>query len=93
MTGRRWAWLDEQEQFSRLSRKRVGWANYYCLGQVSKTYQALDRHTCHRLPQWLRAKHQDRTLGYPRYSNESLHDVMGLVRLKGRRRNLPCAKA
>ena len=37
--------------------------------------------------------HQSPTLGYSRYSNESLHERQGLVRLKGRRRNFSCAKA
>ena len=58
---------------------------------MSKAYQALDRHTCHRLRQWLRAKHQDRTLGYSRYPNEALNDVLGLVRLRGRPRNFSYA--
>ena len=93
LTGRRWAWLDEPEQIARLNRKLEGWANYFCLGQVNKAYQAVDRHTCHRLRQWLRAKHQSRTMGYSRHPNESLHEVLGLTRLKGRRRNFPCAKA
>jgi RNA-directed DNA polymerase len=87
LTGRQWAWLDEREQVSRLNRKLEGWANYFCLGQVHKAYQAVDRHTCHRLRQWLRSKHQSPTLGYSRYSNESLHERLGLVRLKGRRRD------
>jgi hypothetical protein len=93
LTGRQWAWLDEPEQIARLNRKLEGWANYFCLGQVNKAYQAVDRHTCHRLRQWLRAKHQSRTMGYSRHPNESLHEVLGLTRLKGRRRNFPCAKA
>jgi RNA-directed DNA polymerase len=93
LTGRRWAWLDIPEQVARLNRKLEGWANYFCLGPVTKAYQAVDRHTCHRLRQWLRAKHQSRTLGYSRYPNESLHEVLGLVRLKGRTRNFPWAKA
>src|SRR3982750_2134966 len=49
LTGRRWAWLDEAEQIARLNRKLEGSANYFCLGQVHKAYQAVDRHTCHRL--------------------------------------------
>ncbi len=93
LTGRRWAWLSEAEQVARLNRKLEGWANYFCLGQVSKAYQAVDRHTCHRLRQWLRSKYQSPSLGYSRYSNESLHERLGLVRLKGRKRNLSCAKA
>lgn len=93
LTGRHWSWLDEREQIARLNRKLEGWANSFCLGQVSKAYQAVDRHTCHRLRQWLRSKYQSPTLGYSRYSNESLHGRLGLVRLKGRKRDFPWAKA
>jgi RNA-directed DNA polymerase len=93
LTGRRWAWLDEREQIARLKRKLEGRANYFCPGQVREAYQAVDRHTCHRLRRWLRAKHQGRTMGYSRDPEESLHEVLGLTRLEGRRRNFPCAKA
>jgi hypothetical protein len=61
-------------------------------GQVHKAYQAVDRHTCHRLRQWLRSKYRSPSLGYSRYSNESLHERLGLVRLKGRKRDFSCAK-
>ena len=93
LTGRQWAWLDEGEQVARLNRKLEGWANYFRLGQVTKAYQAVDRHACHRLRQWLRSKYQSRTLGYSRCPNESLHERLGLVRLKGRTRDFPWAKA
>jgi RNA-directed DNA polymerase len=92
LTGRRWAWLDEREQVARLNRKLEGWANYFHLGQVTKAYQAVDRHACHRLRQWLRSKYQSRTMGYSRCPNESLHERLGLVRLKGRTRDFPWAK-
>src|SRR4051812_10201774 len=36
----KWAWLSEREQVARLNRKLEGWANYFCLGQVHKAYQA-----------------------------------------------------
>ena len=93
LTGRQWAWLDEGEQVARLNRKLEGWANYFRLGQVTKAYQAVDRHACHRLRQWLRSKYQSRTMGYSRCPNESLHERLGLVRLKGRTRDFPWAKA
>ena len=43
LTGRRWTWLnDTEEQVARINRKLVGWANYFCLGPVSKAYRAVD---------------------------------------------------
>ena len=92
-TGRRWAWLSEAEQVARLNRKLEGWANSFCLGRVQKAYQAVDRPTGHRLRQWLRSKYQSPSLGYSRYSNESLHGRLGLVRLNGRKHSPACAKA
>ncbi len=93
LTGRQWAWLDEREQVSRLNRKLEGWANYFCLGQVHKAYQAVDRHTCHRLRQWLRRKHKVKGRGKTRFSGEYLHGVLGLVDLSARTRTFPWAKA
>ena len=36
----------------------VGWANYFCLGPVSKAYAAVDNHARRRLRQWLCNKHK-----------------------------------
>jgi Group II intron, maturase-specific domain len=41
----------------RLNRKMVGWANYFCMGPVSKAYRAVEQHARERLRQWLCAKH------------------------------------
>ena len=38
-TERRWLWLDEDEMVGRLNRLLRGWANYFCLGTVTKTYR------------------------------------------------------
>ncbi len=57
LTGRRWLLLDAQAVVTRLNRLLVGWANYFCLGPVSKAYQRVDHHVGYRLRQWLCAKH------------------------------------
>jgi RNA-directed DNA polymerase len=82
---------DVETLVGRLNREIIGWANYFCLGPVSKAYRAVDRHTRRRLRQWLCAKHKLRGLGTMRYPDERLHDEFGLVRLVGRTASLPWA--
>ena len=42
----------------KLNRIMIGWANYFCLGPVSKAYRAVEQHARKRLRQWLCAKHK-----------------------------------
>ncbi len=74
-----------------LNRQIIGWANYFCLGPVSKAYRAVERHTCRRLRQWLCAKHKRQGSGTKRYPDEFLHEKCGLVRLTKRTASLPWA--
>ena len=92
-TNRRWSWMDETEQVSRLNRALRGWANYFCLGAVSKPYRAVTRHACRRLRRWLRDKHKLQNAGYSRYPDEYLHLHLGLINLEKQVRNLPWANA
>ena len=92
-TSRRRALLDARTVVKGLNRKLIGWANYFCLGPVSKAYRAVDRHATQRLRRWLCAKHKQPGKGTARYPNEHLHDVLGLQRLSVRTRDLPWAKA
>jgi group II intron reverse transcriptase/maturase len=78
---------------TQLNRQMIGWANYFCLGPVWKAYGAVERHTCRRLRQWLRAKHGRKGRGTKRYSDQILHDQFGLVRLNGRTVSFPWAKS
>ena len=58
---RPWSGLKTPEQEgARLNRMLVGWANYFCLGGVSKAYRAVDTHTRWRLRQGLRRKYKKR---------------------------------
>jgi hypothetical protein len=90
-TGRRWTLLDAEDRVSRLNRMLVGWANYFCLGPVSKAYRIVDRHVRHRLRQWLCVKHKVQGQGTSQYPDEYLEQTLGLVRLQSRTRNFPWA--
>jgi RNA-directed DNA polymerase len=91
-TNRRWLLLADEERVRQLNRMMIGWANYFCLGPVSKAYRAIDAHARYRLRQWLRAKHKIQGAGTARFSDEYLYSTLGLVRLELRTRNFPWAK-
>ena len=91
MTGRDQTLLDQETVVTKLNRTMVGWANYFCLGPVSKAYRAVDQHARKRLLQWLCAKHKVVWPGTKRFPQTSLHDVLGLVCLSKRTSNLPWA--
>ena len=88
-TGRNKTLLDQATVVEKLNRMMVGWANYFCLGPVSKAYRAVDQHARKRLRQWLCAKHKVSWPGTQQFPEADLHDVMGLVRLTTRTRSFP----
>jgi RNA-directed DNA polymerase len=92
-TGREWLWLDEEEMVGRLNRLLRGWAHYFCLGTVTRAYGNMTAHVRRRLRQWLARKHHQRGLGYTRYTDQDLHDTLGLLRLRRRPVSLSCAQA
>ena len=92
-TDRRRVLLDAEYVVKRLNRKLAGWANDFCLGQVSPAYRAANTHVTQRLRRWLCKKHKVRGSGRTRYPDQYLHDQLGLIYLPSRTRNLPWAKA
>jgi group II intron reverse transcriptase/maturase len=91
-TSRRWLLTDVEERVRKLNRMLVGWANYFCLGPVSKAYHAIDSHARYQLRQWLRGKHKVDGAGTGRYPDEYLHETLGLTKLALRTRDFPWAK-
>ena len=90
-TRRNKTWLDRKTVVEKLNRMMIGWANYFCLGPVSKAYSAVEHHARRRLRQWLRAKHNLQGSATKKYPEASLHDKLGLARLTRRTSSFPWA--
>ena len=92
-TERRNLLLDVDAVVERLNLKLQGWANYFCLGSVSKAYRAVNTHATQRLCRWLCDKHGIQSNGKARFPAQYLHDTLGLVYLPGFQRKYPRAPA
>jgi RNA-directed DNA polymerase len=86
-TARHRTLLSVGELITRLNRMLVGWANYFCLGPVSRAYRAIDQHVCRRLRQWLCAKHKVQGQGTARFPDIYLYRDLGLAKLGPRARS------
>jgi len=91
-TGRDRALLDHATVVKKLNQIMNGWANYFCLGPVSKAYRAIERHARNRLRQWLRAKHKLPKASAGRFPAVCLYEQFGLLRLTQRTRSFSWAK-
>jgi RNA-directed DNA polymerase len=85
-TSRTWLWLAPEVVVNRLNRQLVGWANYFCLGNVAPALKQVMAHTCQRLRQWLGRKHRVQGPERARYSDRYLREELGLVWLPARPR-------
>ena len=93
LTARQYGLLDPEVVVGRINRSMTGWANYFCLGQVSPAYAAIDRHATRRLRQWLCRKHKVRFGKVVRFPDPSLWKEYGLTHLAPRTVSFPWAKA
>jgi RNA-directed DNA polymerase len=85
--------LDHTTVVTKLNRMMNGWANYFCLGPVSKAYRAVDQHARKRLRRWLCNKHKVSKPGTGRFPDEHLYGTLGLIRLPVRTRSFSWAKS
>jgi group II intron reverse transcriptase/maturase len=89
----RWNWIEPEGMASYLTTKLEGWAHYFCLGWVSKAYQAVTAHACRRLRQWLLTTKKLQGSIWSRYNDRYLHKELGLIDLPVCRRRFSWAKA
>jgi hypothetical protein len=85
--------LDPTIVVKKLNQMMNGWANYFCLGPVSKAYRDVDQHARRRLRRWLCAKHKVAWPATKRFSEASLHTRFGLARLSERPRSFSWANS
>jgi RNA-directed DNA polymerase len=85
--------LDHMTVVRKLNQMMNGWANYFCLGPVSKAYRAVDQHARKRLRRWLCTKHKVAWPATKKFSDASLHDRFGLIRLSARTRSFSWANS
>lgn len=75
-----YAWITE----STLNRSVGAWANYFCLGTITKAYRQVTGYLHHRVRQWLVRKHKLQGSKRSRYSATYLHGTLVLLRLQRR---------
>ena len=92
LTDRKSLRLDPEEIVGRFNSRLRGWANYFCLGAVSKAYRAVERHAAGRLRKWLCRKHKVPGQGTARFPDEYLFQTLGLVRITCLPRRYPQRK-
>ena len=91
--GRNKTLLAHQKVVEKPNRMMIGWANYFCLGLVSKAYWAVKQYARRRLRRWLCVKHQLAWPATKQFSEANLHAMLGLVRLTERTRSFPWANS
>ena len=93
LTARQHRVLEPEVVVGRLNRLITGWANYFCLGQVSPAYAAVDRQATRRLRQWLSRKHKVGSENFVQFPDKRLCKDYNLIYLAPRTASFPWAKA
>jgi group II intron reverse transcriptase/maturase len=90
-TMRRWLWTSGENRALVINRMLTGWANYFSVGTVRRSYNSLDAYVFQRLRQWWCAKHTVRNRRDARFSYKYVYGQLGLTRLRDRPRRAACA--
>ena len=88
-TAKRRTLLPAEQIVTELNDGLRGWANYFALGPVEDAYRAIERYVTRRLRRWLCIKHEIRGSGSYRFTDQYLHDTLGLVCIRDLVHNLP----
>jgi RNA-directed DNA polymerase len=89
-THKRTQLMEFEDVVEHVNRVARGWANYFCLGPVSKIYNGVDRHITNRMRTWIFLKHKRKCMPpHPR----TLHKRMGVIWLPGLTKTFPWASA
>ncbi len=62
-----------------MNQKIRGWANYFSYGTITRSYQTVHRHSCHRVRRWLRRKLQLPGQRYYDHPDSYLEQTLGLL--------------
>jgi len=91
-TARRWYADTPENTVADLSRLLRGWCGYFDQGPVMETYDLIRQYVNRRLRHWLMRRTGDYGRGFERFTQDYLHDTLGLYRIPSRRVDLPRAK-
>lgn len=90
-TTRKWLWKTEENIVTVTNRLLTGWANYFSVGTVRRSYSSADHYVFQRLRQWWCAKHKVRNRRDARFSGNYVYGQLGLTRLRARSHRVVCA--
>ena len=89
----RWNLDPVEKRVDELNALLRGWSGYFNQGRVIHVYRIIQRYTDARLRRWLMRRQGKRGTGYRQYSNQYLHEVLGLYKLPESRAAVTKAKA
>jgi group II intron reverse transcriptase/maturase len=89
----RWHRDAPEDKVVRLNRLLRGWCGYFDQGPVMEPYNLIRRYVDRRLRHWLMRRAGKSGRGFGRFSQNYLHETLGLFRIPERRTDLPRANA